>query len=185
MRNEWHEIFATIDISKAYWLDECSVNLGMTRNYGRAFSNERVIDYVPDIRFERTSILGVLGSTGIVAPFVYKDSLNGELFRAYVSKILSNVLNKGDTLILDNLSVHKMKGVLQSLIDKGVRIIFLPPYSPDFNPIELAWSKIKSYLRKVKPRVTEQLIEAINEAIETITKKDAKGWIKHCGYGLQ
>jgi transposase len=173
-----------MDISTTFWLDESSRNTGMTRLYGRSFSGERVIDYVPDVRFERTSILGVLGLNGIIAPFVYNGSLNGELFRAYVSEILIPALKNGDTLILDNLSVHKVKGVLQPLTDKGINIAFLPPYSPDYNPIELAWSKIKAYLRKVKVRLLEALPDVICDILDTIAKSDARGWIKHCGYGL-
>ena len=93
-------------------------------------------------------------------------------------------MKKGDTLILDNLSPHKVKDVLKPLIDIGVAIIFLPVYSPDFSPIELAWSKIKSFLRKVKARTFDDLFSALSEALDTILYSDILGWIRHCGYQL-
>jgi len=135
-----------MDICNTYWLDETGANCGMTRLYGRAFSNERINDYVPDVRFERVSLMGALGPGGIVAPLTYTGTLDSELFRTYIKRCLARALKKGDTLVLDNSSVHKVKDILKSLIDKGVKIIFLPTYSPDFNPIEHAWSKIKAYL---------------------------------------
>jgi transposase len=131
----------------------------MTRLYGRSLSGERINDYVPDVRFERTSVMGALGSNGIVAPITYKGTLNGEFFGVYIKEFLAPVMKKGDTLILDNLSVHKVKGALQPLVDKGVNIEFLPAYSQDLNPIELAWSKIKAYLCKVKARTARKLWE--------------------------
>jgi transposase len=167
-----------------YWFDESSVNCGMTRLYGRAFSHERVVDYVPDVRFERVSVMGALGVEGFVAPLSFKGTLNGELFGFYVEQVLAPVMKAGDVLVLDNLSSHKVKGVLDPLYKKGVFVVFLPVYSPDFNPVELVWSKIKAYLRKVKARTLEILYSAISEALATITPVDIEGWIKHCGYGL-
>jgi len=172
-----------MDVSNTYWLDESGVNGGMTRLYGRAFSNERINDYVPDVRFERTSIIAALGLNGIIAPMVYKGTMNGAFFSAYVEQSLAPVMKKGDTLILDSLSAHKVGGALDPLIEKGIIVIFQPRYSPDFNPIEHAWSKIKSYLRKVKARIFDNLFNAIGEAFEQITKSDIIGWVKHCGYG--
>jgi transposase len=156
----------------------------MTRLYGRAFSNERVNDYVPDVRFERTSVMGALGLCGIIAPLTYRGTLNSELFSAYVKECLAPAMKKGDTLMLDNCSVHTVKDILKPLIDKGVNVVFLPVYSPDFNPIELAWSKIKAYLRKVKTRKSTELLEAISDALNTITESNILGWVKYCGYGL-
>jgi transposase len=172
-----------MDLPNIYWLDESGTNCAMTRLYGRAFSNERVNDYVPDVRFERTSVIAVLGLNGIVAPMVYKGSMTGDFFCGYVEQFLAPVMKKGDTLILDSLSAHKVNGAFDSLIKKGVTIKFQPRYSPDFNPIENAWSKIKAYLRKVKARTFDTLFTAIGEALKTITKNDIVGWVKLCGYG--
>lgn len=174
-----------MDVANTYWLDETSINCGMTRLYGRAFSNERVNDYVPDVRFERMSVMGAMGMNGIIAPLTYKGTLNGELFRAYIKECLVPAMKKGDTLILDNLSAHKVKDVMKPLVDKGINVVFLPRYSPDFNPIELAWSKIKACLRKGKARTVERLFSVISDALDRITQNDIRGWIRHCGYGLQ
>jgi transposase len=143
-----------------------------------------VDDYVSDVRFERTSVVGVLGLDGVVAPLSFKGSLNGWLFGEYVKYCLVPIMKVGDTLVLDCSSVHKVKGVLDPLIMKGVKVVFLPVYSPDFNPIELVWSKVKAYLRKVKARTVGVLSAAIEEALATITRADIEGWIKHCGYRL-
>lgn len=183
-RANWQENQNNVDISNTYWFDESGANCGMTRLYGRAFSNERVNDYVPDVRFERTSVMGALALSGIIAPLTYKGTLNSNLFSSYVRECLAPVMKKGDTFMLDNCSVHTVKDILKPLIDKGVDVVFLPVYSPDFNPIELAWSKIKAYLRKVKAREPTELSEAIADALNTITKSDILGWVKHCGYGL-
>lgn len=183
-RNEWRKNQADMDVSNTYFLDEMGVNCGMTPLYGRAKTNERIYEYLPDVRFERTSAIGALGKTGIIAPIAYKGTLNGELFRAYVETQLAPAMKKGDTLILDNLSVHTMKDVLKPLIEKGVTVRFLPRYSPDYNPIELAWSKMKTILKKLKARTYETLIEGIAIALDALSEEDIRGWFKHCGYSL-
>ena len=172
-----------MDLPNTYWLDESGTNCGMARLYGRGFSNERVYGYVPDVRFERTSIIGTLGLNVIIAPMIYKGTMNGEFFGGYVEQCLAPVMKKGGILILDSFSAHKVEGVLDPLIEKGVTILFQPRYSPDFNPIEHAWSKIKAYLRKAKARTYDTLFIAIGEAIDRITESDIAGWVKHCGYG--
>ena len=182
-REEFQAKQEELDVSDVFWLDQSSINCGMTRLYGRGPSNERVNEYVPDIRFERTSIMGAMGVNGIIAPLTYKGTLNGEFFGTYVSECLAPAMKKGDTLMLDNLSVHKVQHALQPLYDKGIKVVFLPPYSQDFNPIEQAWSKIKAYLRKMKARIYDALLGAIDAALEVITKEDIDGWVKHCGYG--
>jgi transposase len=110
--------------------------------------------------------------------------LDGEVFGFYVEQVLAPVMKSGDVLVLDNLSVHKVRGVLDPLYKKGVVVVFLPVYLPDFNPVELLWSKVKVYLCKVKARTLDVLYPAISDALATITTVDVEGWIKHCGYGL-
>jgi transposase len=156
----------------------------MTRLYGRAPSNERVNDYVPDVRFERTSLMGAMGLSGIIAPLTYKGTLNGEFFSVYVKECLAPAMKTGDTLMLDNLSSHKVAYALKPLYDKGINVVFLPPYSHDFNPIEQAWSKIKAYLRKIKARTFDELFSAMGVALDSVTNEDILGWVRHCGYGV-
>jgi transposase len=173
-----------MDVTDTHWLDQTGVNCGMTRLYGRAPSNERINDHVPDVRFERTSVMCAMGPKGPGAPLTYKGTLNGEFFGAYVRECLAPAMKEGDTLILDNLSAHKVKGAPRRLEDKGIGGVFLPVYSQDFNPIEHGWSKMKALLRKAGARTAGALLPAIAEALDAITPDDILGWIKHCGYGL-
>ena len=154
----------------------------MTRLYGRAPSNERVNDYVPDVRFERTSIIAALGLSGVSAPLAFKGTLNGEFFAGWVEQVLAPTLSVGDIVFLDNYSPHKVAGALDPIYEKGVTVVFLPEYSPDLNPIELMWSKVKSILRKLKPRTFDELIAALGQALDSVTYGDIVGWFKFAGY---
>ena len=185
-RTEWVEKQqGQFDINKLVFLDESSINLGMTRLYGRALKGERVDDYIPDVRFQRTSILSTVRLNGSQNPYIFTGTLNGERFKKYVDDTLSPALFEGDILILDNSSVHKVHNVLDSVIIKGVTVVFLPPYSPDFNPIELLWSKMKTFLRKAKAHTKDNLEEALNQALDSITVQDIKNWFCHDGYRQQ
>ena len=166
------------------FIDEISVNCGMTRLYARSKIGERVNDYVPDVRFERTSLISSLRLNSDQVPFMFKGSLTGELFRLYVRDELPPTLNSGDIVILDNLSAHKVSGVLEPIYQKEASVIFLPPYSPDLNPIELAWSKVKAILRKLKPREYCELLVDMKTALESISLSDILGWFKFQGYGI-
>ena len=154
----------------------------MTRLYGRAPTNERVNDYVPDVRFERSSLIATLGIDGVRAPMMFKGTLNGGLFGGYVEQVLAPALSSGDIVIMDNSSVHKASGVLDSIYEKGAFVLFLPQYSPDLNPIELMFSKVKSILRKLKPRTYDELVRAMGIALDSVIYDDILAWIKHQGY---
>lgn len=156
----------------------------MTRLYGWGKKSERVNDYVPDVRFERSSIIATLGAEGINAPMTYKGTLNSDVFRPYVEQFLAPTLESGDIVIMDNYSVHKVAGILDPIYAKGAEVLFLPAYSPDLNPIEMAWSKIKSILRKLKPRNSEDMQTAMKTALDSITKTDVENWFAHDGYFL-
>ena len=171
-----------MEAGRLNFLDESSVNLGMTRLYGRAPAGERINDYVPDVRFERTSIISTVRLDGGQIPFVFKGTLNGALFKSYTEQFLAPALSAGDILLMDNSSAHKTKGAVDALLKKGVTVMFIPRYSPDFNPIELLWSKLKAFLHKIKARTPESLLEAIKLALDTISTDDIEGWFRHCGY---
>ncbi len=156
----------------------------MTRLYGRAPKGQRVNDYVPDIRFKRTSIISSIRLSGEHAPFIFDGGLTGEVFSAYVEQILAPTLKKGDIVILDNFSSHKVAGALNPIYQKGAKVMFLPPYSPDLNPIELSWAKMKSVLKTLKPRTMEELMPALQIALNSFTKEDIYNWFKHDGYIL-
>ena len=173
-----------MDSSKLVFLDESGVNTGMTRLYGRGPRNERVVDAVPDTRFHRTTILSSVRLDGTTVPCVFEGALNGELFREYIRKFLAPSLRQGDIVVMDNLSSHKVSGVVETIEAVGAKVMFLPPYSPDLNPIEMMWSKIKAILRRLKIRVKELLVDAIAFALDSVSPSDVAGWFSHDGYQL-
>jgi len=173
-----------MDIDKLVFLDECSVNTGMTRLYARGMSNERVVDYTPDVRFERISLLSSVRANGDTVPLVFEGSLNGDLFKEYISKCLVPTLRKGDIVIMDNLTSHKVKGIVKPILAAGASMLYLPPYSPDLNPIEMMWSKIKAHLRKVRASSGALLQDAIAQALDSVTISDILGWLAHNGYSI-
>lgn len=174
-----------MDISRLIFLDESGVNTGMTRLYGRGLRGERVIDYTPDVRFQRISILSSIRLDGSCVPMVFSGSLNGELFIGYLENFLVPTLNEGDIVVMDNLSSHKVAGVKEIIEGAGAQILYLPPYSPDLNPIELMWSKIKAYLRKVKARQADILFNELRNAYAEIRNSDILGWFGMSGYSTQ
>jgi transposase len=157
----------------------------MTRLHGRAASHERLVDYTPDVRFERTTVLSSVRANGEMIPLIFDGSLNGDIFKEYIAQCLSPTLKAGDIVIMDNLSSHKVGGVTAPIIAAGATVLYLPPYSPDFNPIELMWSKIKAYLRKMKARTKEALEEVLSEALDSITLSDIMAWFDEYGYSIQ
>ncbi len=183
-RAEWMTAQPKRKIDKLVFLDEIGTNTGMTRLYGRSLSNERVVDYTPDVRFECISVLSSVRLNGDMVPLVYEGALNGDLFRAYVVQFLVPTLKKGDIVIMDNLTSHKVKGVVEPILAAGAQVVYLPPYSPDLNPIEMMWSKVKAYLRKVKARTKELLKKAIEQALNCISTSDILGWFGECGYSI-
>ena len=156
----------------------------MTRLYGRAQRGERVRDSVPSGRWETTTMIAAVGRNGPQAPWVFEGSLDGDMFEVYVTRVLVPTLQPGDILVMDNLSTHKNKTARKAILDTGAEIWDLPAYSPDFNPIEKMWSKIKAYLRWHKARTQEELINAIGKALAKVSHKDVQGWFVSCGYSL-
>ena len=184
-REEWKEFQKTVDPDKLIFLDESGVNTGMTRLYGRALKNQRVVDSVPDIRFARTTVLSSVRMDGTIIPCVFEDALNGELFREYVRVFLVPTLKPGDIVVMDNLSSHKVGGIVEMIEAVGAQIRFLPPYSPDLNPIELMWSKMKAILCMLKIRACDLLDDAIVTALDSVSISDIKNLFAHDGYCIR
>ena len=182
-RRQWDEDIKDIDPNRLVFLDETSVNCGMRRLYGRALSNERIYDYVPDVRFKRTSIISTMRLNGDSVPFMFKGTLDGDLFIGYIENFLAPTLKEGDILVLDSASSHKKHELeLMDILDeRDAEVRFLPRYSPDKNPKENAWSKAKSTLRKLKARTEEALEAAVGIALD-FTLDDLTGWFRHSGY---
>lgn len=180
-RSEYEAEIAAV-IGRLKFLDEAGSNIAMTRAYGRAARGARVFDRVPQNYGENITMLACLSDTGLTAPMTVQGAVDGQVFLAYVREVLAPTLLKGEVVIMDNLGAHKVKGVREAIEACGATVIYLPPYSPDLNPIEKCWSKIKTYLRAAKARTREALEQALKEALLLVTEKDAQGWFASCGY---
>ena len=164
------------------FIDESGAKTNMTRLYGRAFGGKRAVDTTPHGHWCTTTMISALRLDGSTADMVLDGATDGAAFLAYTREILTPSLRRGDIVVMDNLAAHKMPAVIATIEASGAEVWFLPPYSPDFNPIEKMWSKIKAYLRKVKARTKESLWQAIGDALKKVTASDALGWFKSCGY---
>jgi transposase len=173
-----------LDVKRFKFLDESSVNTSLTRLYGRAAPDQRVVDSVPQPSGPQTTTLAVIGWTGIMAPLVLSGAVNGTVFFGYIQHCVVPTLKPGDILFMDNLSAHKVAGLEALIRSRGAHLIYLPPYSADFNPIELAWSKVKTILRRLKARTFSDLIESLRQALLAITPQDIHAWFAHCGYAI-
>ena len=156
----------------------------LTRLYGRIPGGERIQEAAPGGRGSVLTMLGALSLRGVHAMMTTEALANGDIFCAFLAAVLCPKLTPGDVVVLDNLGVHKIAGVRPLVEACGVRLLYLPPYSPDLNPIEKAWSKLKTLLRAAKARSQEALQAAIAELLADITSSDAHAWLRHCGIEL-
>jgi transposase len=154
----------------------------MTPLYGWGPIGKRVIDYVPYGHWKTTTFLAALRHDRLTAPMVIDGAINGKYFLAYVNQILLSTLHEGDIVVLDNLSSHKVAGVKEAIESVGTQVLYLPPYSPDFNPIEQVFSKLKTMLRKLKARTMEDLWKNIGELCDIFTPKECENYFKNAGY---
>ncbi len=150
----------------------------MTRLYARCQGGARIHEGTPDGRWKILTILGALGTRGMIATMTVEAATDREIFLAYLDEVLCPQLKTGDVVVMDNLSSHKVNGVQQRIEKCGATLLYLPPYSPDLNPIEKAWSKLKQLLRTAKARTKEALDQAIAELLPSITAEDAKAWFR-------
>lgn len=170
------------DVTRFVFVDETSTNLTYCRRYGRAPDGQRLDQPVPLHGGPNVTLLAALTPNGLAALLTVNGAVNGEVFAAYLDQVLCPTLRPGDVVVLDNLAVHKVPGLEEIAAAYGVRLRYLPPYSPDFNPIELAFSKLKTWLRTAQARTRDLLEEAICAAAAWITADDAQNWFDHCGY---
>ncbi len=154
----------------------------MARRFGRAQGGERAVGSVPKNYGMGVSIIGALDESGLIASLSFRGAMDTAAMLKFLTEVLLPLLQAGDVVVWDNLSVHKTRAVRAEFERAGVELEFLPPYSPDLNPIEMCWSKIKTFLRQTAARSYELLDEAISAAIGQITAADARNWIRHCGY---
>ena len=183
-RADFQKEVATLDVKRFKFLDESGINLSLTRLYGRAAPHQRVVESVPLPSGPHTTTLAVIDHKGISAPLVLSGAVTGNIFYDYLEQCVVPTLQAGDILFMDNLSAHKVAGITTLIEAGGARLIYLPPYSSDFNPIELVWSKVKTILRRLKARTFPDLIKALKEALLAITTQDIRGCFAHCGYAI-
>lgn len=173
-----------MDVKKLVFIDESGAKTNMTRLYGRAKDGQRAVDSAPGGRWSTTTMIAAVTLDGHRAPMVINGATNGDVFKVYVEKFLLPTLSAGDCVILDNLSAHKGSEIREMIESVGAELWFLPAYSPDLNPIEKMWSKVKAILRKLKARTETELIATIAKALEQVTASDCLGWFKSCGYAV-
>ena len=178
-------LLLTLEPAQLVFVDEAGARIDMTRTHGRCARGLRLVEAVPRNRGRVTTILGALTLKGLVAHMSVQGGTRGEVFERFVQEKLLPVLQPGQVVVWDNLAAHKRRQVREALEAHGCRVVFLPPYSPEFNPIEEAWSKLKALLRKMAARTVEALQAAIEEAVTRLTAADAQGWFTHCGYSAQ
>ena len=184
-RARWaEEIVPSITTDRFWFIDECGVNTDMIRRYGRSVGGTRVSDHAPMNTPKSTTILSAVRSDGTTAGTHFEGAVNGEMFLAYLREHLTPLPEEGDVVVMDNLSSHRMKGVAETILSAGAVPLYLPPYSPDLNPVEHVWSKIKAFIRKLRPRTVEVLSATIDLAFTQITGKDCDGWFSNCGYSI-
>lgn len=154
----------------------------MAKLYGRCLQGQRLVDSVPAGYYRTYTLMSAIRLDGVVAPMLLDGPVNGETFAGYVEECLVPVLQAGDILIMDNLPAHKSVRVTQAVEGAGCTLVYLPPYSPDFNPIENMWSKVKAILRTTAARTFDTVIDAVARALDAITPEDCEGYFGHCGY---
>ena len=154
----------------------------LLRRYGRCPRGLRLRDYTPCSHWQSHTVLLALGVTGLRAPAVFDGPIDNPTFLAYVEQVLVPALQPGDVVVLDNLVVHKQPAVRTAIERAGAHLRFLPPYSPDFNPIELAFAKLKAFLRAARPRSFDQVVALVATALGLFTPQECANFVRHCGY---
>lgn len=183
-RTEWSKMQRTMHAASLVFLDESGVNTNLTRRYGRAKGKARVKDSAPLNTPKATTIVSSVRLDGTTVRKFLSGAMNGSMFLDYIQNELVPSLHVGDLVIMDNLRCHKIKGIKEAIQQTGAQLLYLPPYSPDFNPIEMMWSKLKAILRKVKARTVDTLLTALPKVFQTVSVSDIMGWFRESGYSL-
>jgi transposase len=181
-RRRWQETQALHDMRAYVFLDECGVTTDLLRRYGRSPRGTRLHDHTPCSHWQTHTVVVGLRLEGLTAPAVFDGPIDTPTFRAYIEQVLVPTLRAGDVVVLDNLAVHKQPEVRAAIEAAGARVRFLPPYSPDFNPIEQAFAKLKAFLRAARPRNFDQVCDLIAAALTLFTSEECANYVRHSGY---
>lgn len=174
-----------MDPARFVFLDETGASTNMVRRYGWGPRSERLVDAAPHGHWQTTTFVAGLRSTGFIAPLVLDGPMTGEAFRAYVEQFLAPALEPGDVVVMDNLSSHKVAGVREAIHCAGASVMLLPAYSPDLNPIEQAFAKLKAGLRKAAARTRDALWETIGRLLDTFTEPECRNYLTNSGYAFE
>jgi len=170
------------DARQYVFVDETGVTTDLLRNYARSPRGTRIADHTPCSHWQTCTVVAALRTTDLGAAAVFDGPIDGDTFRSYVEQVLAPTLRRGDVVVLDNLAAHKQPEVRAAIEQAGAQLRFLPPYSPDFNPIELAFAKLKAFLRAARPRTFEQVCELIAAALGLYLPDECANYVRHCGY---
>lgn len=168
--------------ARLVFVDESGANTKMTRLYGRSPVGQRLLAHQPQGHYQTSTLIAAVRLRGPCAPWLFEGAMDGEMFLAWVRQGLVPTLQSQDVVIMDNLATHKVAGVRRAIEEVGSQLLYLPPYSPDFNPIENLWSKIKHILRSLAPRTGDDLLQAVAKAFATISTADCHGFFLHAQY---
>ena len=181
-RAHWHERLAGEPAGKLVFVDESGANTKMTRLGGRALVGERLVTQIPHGHYQTSTLIAAVRLAGACAPWLFEGAMDGEMFLAWVRQGLTPLLQPNDLVIMDNLATHKVVGVREAIESVGAKLRYLPPYSPDFNPIENMWSKINQRLRSLGPRTSDELLQAAATAFAAVSPTDCLGFFSHAKY---
>ena len=181
-REAWFEGQLDLDPDCLVFIDETAATTAMARRSGRAPRGERCRMAVPRSHWKTTTVTAGLRASGITAPWLLDGAMNGQAFRTYVVDVLAPTLRPGDTVVLDNLPAHKVSGVRERIEAAGAQLLFLPAYSPDFNPIELAFAKLKALLRSAAARTIPDLWDAIRRSLDRFSPAECRAYLAAAGY---
>lgn len=171
-----------LEIRRLVFIDETWATTNMTRRFGRSRRGSRLVSKVPHGHWKTTTFIGALRHDGFTAPTVIDGAVNGPLFLAYVQQQLVPTLQAGDIVVMDNLASHKVAGVRKAIERAGAHVVYLPPYSPDFNPIEMVFAKLKHLVRSAAPRTIDALWTLLGRLVDAFPSAECQNYFRHCGY---
>ena len=183
-RRRWMRKQGLLDSTHLVFIDETSVNTNLTRSYGRGPRGDRVIGRVPFAAWKTLTFVAALRCDRMTAPMMIKGALDGEVFLAYVEQCLSPTLKRGDIVVKDNVPAHKVEGVQEAIEAAGARLLYLPPYSPDLNPIENAYGAFKAFLRKCAERTEDALRRRAGQFVRRLRAETCANFFAHAGYAI-
>jgi transposase len=183
-RRFWRVWQRYMDATSFVFIDETGASTSMVRHYGWHPRGERLVDAAPHGHWHTTTFVAGLRATGLIAPFVLDGPMTGEAFRAYVEQFLAPALAPGDVVVMDNLSTHKVAGIAQAIAAVGASILYLPAYSPDLNPIEQVFAKLKALLRKAAARTRDELWDVIGSLLDAFTPAECRNYLENAGYAF-